>query len=104
MYDYFDFDSTNMFIEWDPVKAEANFAKHGIRFETAAKVFADKKKLIREDEEHTLENRYNILGKVGKVLFVVCVFKDDNHIRLISARIASVPERRRYENGPDTIL
>lgn len=47
------------------------------------------------------EKRYNILGKVGKVLFVVCVFKDKGIIRIISARKASEPEKERYCYGDD---
>ena len=59
--------------------------------------------MIRVDEEHPEEERYNILGKVGRILFVVCVFKDNRTIRLISARVASVPERERYEHGEDEL-
>ena len=101
MYEYFDFDNQHAFFEWDEAKENINFAKHGIRFKTAAKVFLDPNKMIREDEEHLDENRYNILGKVGKVLFVVCVFKKDNVVRLISARLATEPEKERYEQGED---
>lgn len=101
MYEYFEFDSENAFFEWDEVKEEINFKKHGIHFKTAAKVFLDPNKLIREDEEHSGKGRYNILGKVGKVLFVVCAFKEENVVRLISARLATVPEKERYEYGED---
>ena len=101
MYEYFDFDLTNAVFEWDENKDALNFTKHGIHFSTAVKVFLDPYKLIREDEEHPEEYRYNILGKVGKVLFVVCVLKNENTIRMISARIASIPEKERYEYGED---
>lgn len=99
MYEYFDFDLENASFEWDEIKEELNFKKHGIHFKTAAKVFLDPNKLIREDTEHLEENRYNILGKVGKILFIVCVFKEENVVRLISARLATVPEKERYEYG-----
>ena len=107
MYEYFDYDIENASFEWDDEKDhlnftkhdQLNFTKHGIRFRTAAKVFLDPYKLIREDEEHQKEERYNILGKVGKVLFVVCAFRKDHVVRLISARMASAPERERYYNG-----
>ena len=99
MYELFEYDFENVVLEWDEAKEARNFKAHGIRFKTAAKVFLDPNMLIREDEEHTEELRFNILGKVNKVLFVVCVFKDNNVIRLISARLASQPERERYENG-----
>ena len=101
MYEYFDIDLENISFEWDEKKDQDNFSKHGIQFKTAAKVFLDPDKLIREDEEHKQELRYNILGRVGKVLFVVCAFKEENVIRLISARLATVPEKERYEHGED---
>lgn len=99
MYEYFDFDLENASFEWDEIKEELNFKKHGIHFKTAAKAFLDPNKLIREDTEHLEESRYNILGKVGKILFIVCVFKKENVVRLISARLATIPEKERYEYG-----
>jgi uncharacterized DUF497 family protein len=99
MYEYFDFDYENAMFDWDDVKEELNFRKHGIHFLTAAKVFLDPQKLIRADEEHTAEERYNILGKVGKILFVVCAFEENGIIRIISARKASEPEKERYNHG-----
>ena len=103
MYEFFECDFENAVLEWDEEKEARNFLNHGIRFRTAAKVFLDPNKLIRIDEEHTEELRFNILGKVKKVLFVVCVFKENNVIRLISARLASQPEQERYRNGQDEI-
>ena len=52
MYVFFDFDIDNASFEWDEEKDQTNFAKHGIHFKTAARVFLDPNKLIREDEEH----------------------------------------------------
>ena len=101
MYQYFDFDLSTASFEWDEAKDRINFAKHGIYFKTAAKVFLDPYKLIREDEEHPEEVRYNIIGKVEKVLFVVCVFRQGNVVRLVSARLATPPEKVRYEYGED---
>lgn len=101
MYDFFELDMENASFEWDEEKDRINFKKHGIHFKTAAKVFLDPNKLIRYDEEHPQEARYNILGKVGKILFVVCAFRENNVIRLISARLATVPEKVRYEYGDD---
>lgn len=99
MYEYFDFDYSNTVFEWDDEKAAANFRKHRIRFETASKVFADENKLIRHDEEHPYEDRYEVLGRVGKVLLVVCTFKKGNMVRIISARLATESEKERYEHG-----
>lgn len=99
MYEFLDFEYKNAVFEWDDDKASLNFKKHGIRFETASKVFADENKLIRFDEEHPKEERYDILGKVGRLLFVVCTFKKGNVVRIISARLASESEKERYEYG-----
>ena len=42
-----------------------------------------------------------ILGRVGKILFVVCAFRERNVIRMISARLATTSEKERYEHGED---
>ena len=91
MYEYFDFDVDNVIFEWDDEKEHINFVK----------VFLDPYKMIRDDDEHPEEERYDILGKVGRVLFVVCTFREGNTVRLISARIASASEKWRYEHGED---
>ena len=101
MYEKFEIDLEDVLFEWDDAKEVLNFQKHGIHFKTAAKVFLDPDKLIREDEEHLQEHRYDVLGKVGKILFVVCAFRDNNVIRLISARLATKLERDRYEYDED---
>ena len=101
MYGFFDFDMDNASFEWDEEKDRTNFAKHGIHFKTAVRDFFDPDKLIREDEEHSEELRYNILGKVSRVLFVVCAFREHNTVRMISARVATIPEKARYEHGED---
>ena len=101
MYEHFDFDMETALFEWDEDKEEQNFRKHGIHFRTAVIVFLDPYKLIRIDEEHPEEKRYNVLGKVGKVLFVVCTIKEGDIVRMISARLAAVPEKKRYNYGED---
>lgn len=99
MYKYSDFNYENTVFEWDEEKADSNFIKHEIRFETAFKIFADPDKLIQFDEEHSWEERYNVLGKVGKVLFVVCTFRKGHTVHIISARCATVSEKAGYEHG-----
>ena len=101
MYEFFNLDVSDILFDWDDEKDRINFMKHGIHFKTAARVFLDPNKLIREDTEHRQELRYDVLGKVGKVLFVVCTFREANTIRLISARLASPAEKERYEHGED---
>ena len=99
MYEYFDLDLDTVEFEWDTEKESKNFQKHGIKFKTAVKVFKDSKKLIRYDHEHPEEERYDVLGYVGKVLFVVITYRQKNVIRIISARKASAEERSRYYDG-----
>ena len=86
--------------EWDEAKARANFKKHGVLFETAAKVFLDRNLVEIYDEEHSVidEDRYIAIGKSGDVLFVVYTERGEN-IRLISARLATARERRLYYHG-----
>ena len=53
--------------EWDPVKAQTNFDKHGLDFERAATVLLDPLALTIPDEEQALL----LVGRV--VLDMMCV-------------------------------
>ena len=82
--------------EWDKDKAERNIKKHGVRFETAAKVFLDDDRIEIYDEAHSIgEDRYIVICFVEEVLFVVYTERHSN-IRLISARLATAQERKVY--------
>lgn len=86
--------------EWNPTKSAANKRKHGVAFEEAESVFADDHALLIDDPEHSeAEDRFVLLGLSAKlrVLVVVhCYRRDDEIIRIISARKATKPEQRRY--------
>ena len=85
---------------WDPDKARANLAKHGVSFEEAATVFGDPLSLTIVDPEHTTpaEARFLILGQsTSERLLVVAHTETGDDIRLISARLATRRERRDYE-------
>jgi uncharacterized DUF497 family protein len=59
-------------IEWDNEKARINLEKHGVSLETAQYVFSDPQRLWRLDRSEgniSGEERWQSLGKVGKVLF-----------------------------------
>jgi uncharacterized DUF497 family protein len=90
-----------MQFEWDPAKAKANLAKHGISFERATAVFADALALIEEDDE-TSEERWRITGMADGVLLRVVYTEGEISggplIRIISARRLTQSERRRYED------
>lgn len=87
---------------WDEEKNKNNINKHGISFETAALVFNDDLRLEYEDDTHGDEIRYNTIGLVHEVLFVVYVDRnneeDGEDIRLISARLATNAEIQMYNN------
>jgi uncharacterized DUF497 family protein len=84
--------------EIDPNKAELNWKLHKVHLPTAKFVFSDTDRLERlDDSESNIsgEERWQTLGKVGKVLFVV--YTDRGEItRLISARPANKAEKRSY--------
>jgi uncharacterized DUF497 family protein len=88
--------------EWDPRKAEANAAKHGVSFDEAVTVFLDATALDGPDLRHSAtEHRYLRLGQAadGRVLMVADTLRssgDGETIRLISARRASRRERAAY--------
>ena len=68
-----------MRFEWDEMKNQLNRKKHGIDFETAMLVFNDLQRIEIYDEEHSItEDRYNTIGLVENVLFVVYTERKDN--------------------------
>lgn len=86
--------------EWDSAKAQANKAKHGIDFEEARTIFGDPFELVIQDPDHSEgEFRFLSLGRSeqGRILVVSYTEPEPNKIRIISARIASYSEKKRYE-------
>ncbi len=82
---------------WDPKKARINQQKHGATFEEAVTSFADPLGIIVDDDVHP--ERAILIGTSwkGRVLFTVFIEKADTETRLISGRVATPAERRRYE-------
>ena len=98
MYDNIDMPING--IEWDNKKAQDNLSEHKVSFETAQYIFSDFNRLERIDRSEgnvSGEERWQTLGKVGKLLFVVYTERGMNK-RIISARLADKSERRIY-NG-----
>ena len=85
-----------MYFEWDPRKAAANRRKHVVDFADAATVLHDEFAVTVLDDESD-EERFVTIGMdaLGRVLVVVFTWRG-HRIRLISARPATVGERRRY--------
>ena len=89
-------DRSELEFEWDDEKNTANVKKHGIDFEDAILVFNDENYIEFYDPAHSEEeDRYNIIGLVEDVLFVVYTERKQR-IRIISARLATAMERRMY--------
>jgi hypothetical protein len=83
--------------EWDFGKAEANLRKHGIGFDVARRVFEDAFAIEQPDLDlHYGEARFVIMGMVEGRLLRVVYTERSNRIRIISARKATVHERREY--------
>jgi len=58
--------------EWDEEKDAANQRKHGVGFESAARVFADPDYVLREDRtDEGGETRWHAIGLVEAVLLLV---------------------------------
>jgi uncharacterized DUF497 family protein len=84
---------------WDPKKARGNYQKHSISFEEAVTSFADPLAIIADDLVHP--ERAILIGMSWKARILLTAFieKGEDEIRLITARLATRPERRRYEEG-----
>ncbi len=83
-------------VEWDDEKNNINKKKHGISFETAARIFLDDNRIEYYDELHSnFEDRFRVIGIVNEVLFVVYTEREDSY-RLISARQADKSEEGEY--------
>jgi uncharacterized DUF497 family protein len=85
---------------WNAEKASTNLTKHGISFESACQVFFDPL-LCVEDASSEGEQRDAAIGLAEDwtLLFVVHIVRQEDVIRIISARIATPNERRAYEDN-----
>lgn len=87
--------------EWDPAKAGANLAKHGVSFEEASTVFGDPLSFSVPDPRHSHgEARFAILGTSARGRLLAVIYTERGlRTRLISARDATRRERSTYEHG-----
>lgn len=92
-----------MRITWHEEKNRLNKNKHHLSFETAQLVFSYPLHVSIQDRHVEGEERRQTLGKVGGVVIILVAhawaFGDEEEIRIISARKATVHERKRYEEG-----
>ena len=90
-----------MRFEWDEAKAAANLKKHEVSFMEAESVFGDPLARIFDDDVHSYEEkRHAIFGhsSMNRLLIVSYAEPEDDRIRIISARLATPKESRRYAN------
>ena len=87
-----------MEFEWDPVKANANFRKHGVLFPDAVSVLEDELALTVRDPYFEGEERWITVGgdMLGRILVVVYMWRG-KRVRFISARLATPRERQNYQ-------
>jgi uncharacterized DUF497 family protein len=86
-----------MDFEFDPTKNATNKVKHGIDFVEAQKLWEDRDRLLvparTEDEE-----RFLLIGKLGRKHWSVIFTYRGEAIRIISVRRAREEEVNAYEN------
>ena len=84
---------------WDSDRAANNFRRHAVRFEQARECFLDP--LAHYDDASLPEEASHICIGLTTNIMLLCtvhlVLKGDV-IRILSARLAVLAERRRYEN------
>ena len=82
--------------DWYSKKERQNVKKHGLDLETVKWIFDDPFRIVQYDDAHSgIEERWQTLGMVNEVLFVVYAERGEK-IRIISARKATPVERRIY--------
>ena len=89
-----------MKFEWDREKEKRNIRKHAISFDEAVTVFYDPLSATFHDQDHSItEDRFITVGysPQGHLLVVSHTERGDT-IRIISARPATISERKRHEN------
>lgn len=89
-----------LLFEWDPRKAAANEKKHGVGFKEATTVFGAPLAWFQSDDPHSIAgDRLRLLGRSSENRLLAVLFTDrgDALVRIISARLATPRERRKYE-------
>ncbi len=89
-----------MKFEWDREKEKRNIRRHAISFDEAVTVFYDPLSATFHDPDHSItEDRFITIGySLQGHLLVVSHTERKDTIRIISARPATISERKRHEN------
>jgi uncharacterized DUF497 family protein len=84
---------------WDETKNLANQAKHGVRFEQAHELFlsGDDYVEVFDEANSDAEDRFIAIGPVKQgIILVVWTERDEDTVRIISARWATPAEQQRF--------
>jgi uncharacterized DUF497 family protein len=88
-----------MQFEWDAKKDKSNREKHGISFSEAKVLFESSTDYLEIfDQPHSItEDRFIAIGAIVRGIIVVAwVEREDEAIRIISARLATRKEKQRF--------
>jgi len=91
---------SHLTFEWNPAKNQKNISKHRVCFDEAKTVFTDEYARLIADPEHSdAEDRFILMGtSIDSRLLIVChCIREEDSIRIISARKADKQERKIYE-------
>jgi uncharacterized DUF497 family protein len=89
-----------MRLEWDSAKNDENLEKHGVSFEEASNLLlgAPDRMEVFDSAHSDEEDRFVAIGPIARgIIVIVFTERDEETIRIISARAATRRERRRYE-------
>lgn len=93
-----------MEVEWDESKNRSNQQKHGVSFEEARELFVsgvDYLEIFDADHSES-EDRFISIGPIKRgLVLVVRTERDEDTIRLISARWATKREQALYHHHMD---
>ncbi len=85
--------------EWDDAKNVANQEEHGVSFEEASELFSSGEDYLEIfDADHSnAEDRFIAIGPITRgVVLVVWTERDEDVVRIVSARWVTKRERARY--------
>jgi uncharacterized DUF497 family protein len=85
-----------MTFEFDPVKSEANRAKHGIDFNEAIELWDDENR-IEIPARTTDESRFVVIGRIGGKHWSSVITYRGEKIRIVSVRRSRSEEVKLYE-------
>ncbi len=96
-----------MDVTWDPEKNKKNIAERQLPLSLGGLVLDDEMRIERHDKKHSTpeEDRWQTIGKAGKVLFTVYTDVANGTLReiprIISVRLADMEEKRLYYGKRD---